>query len=89
MAERAKVGSLVVANEFAAIRLSVQQRDNGARLLIEDLRGGQSRYVDPLELEGLVWASESVLNALVDPGSWWTEAAYGSEAGSAGGGEHR
>jgi hypothetical protein len=65
--------TLVVANEFGAVRVSVDRHGNGPRLLLEDLRSGNERFFDPVELEALVWAPESTLDALVDPNVRWND----------------
>ena len=40
---------------------------NSVRLRVQDLRTGHARYLDPLQLEALVWLSDERLTALLDP----------------------
>lgn len=56
-----------LANEFAAVALSLDQDANGPRLRVEDLRTGQVGYLDPLELETLAWLPEGGLHLILDP----------------------
>ncbi|MGH3756731.1 hypothetical protein [Actinophytocola sp.] len=65
--------SMVLHNEFATVTLSVDSDANGPRLKIVDQRSGQVGFLDPLELESLVWARRNQLEALLDPGATrWT-----------------
>jgi hypothetical protein len=57
----------VVASEFATVSVSVDDRGNGTRLRLEDLRTGVVRYLDALELESIVWAPDDWVRALLDP----------------------
>ena len=57
----------VVENEFASISVKLDGEGNSVRLRVEDLRTGQARYFDPLQLEALVWLSDERLTALLDP----------------------
>ncbi|HVE27839.1 MAG TPA: hypothetical protein VNC22_20675 [Sporichthya sp.] len=59
--------SETVANEFAEIAVSVDHDANGPRLRLADLRTGRVRYLDPLELETIVWLPELTLDHLLDP----------------------
>lgn len=61
----------LVHNEFAAVSVRVDTTANGPRLRLEDHRGGRVRYLDPLQLEALVWADDDRLRALLDPGHRW------------------
>jgi hypothetical protein len=62
-------GSYIVANEFAAVRVSRDDAANGVRLRLTDLRSGQSIWLDPMALEALVWAGvEGRLAPSVEPG---------------------
>ncbi len=56
-----------VENEFAAVQLAVDERGNGPRLRIEDLKTGHVGYLDALELETLSWLPEGALHPLLDP----------------------
>ena len=57
----------VVASEFAAVSVRVDEGANGPRLRLEDLRGGKVRYLDALELETIIWLREDHLGRLLDP----------------------
>ena len=61
-------GSVVVTNEFASVEIRVEQRANGPQAWVTDRRSGVSRRIDPLALEGLVWAPEQFIASLADPG---------------------
>ncbi|MEJ2885094.1 hypothetical protein [Actinomycetospora aeridis] len=68
----------VVANEFATVAVSVDDRGNSTRLRLEDLRTGTVRYLDALELESIVWAPEDWMRALLDPSQHrWRDADRG------------
>ncbi|GAA4920240.1 hypothetical protein EV188_10269 [Actinomycetospora succinea] len=68
----------VVANEFATVAVSVDDRGNSTRLRLEDLRTGTVRYLDALELESIVWAPEAWMRALLDPSQHrWRDADRG------------
>lgn len=57
----------VVESEFASIALRLDQQGNSIRLRLEDLRTGQVRMLDALELEAIVWLEEGHLTQLLDP----------------------
>jgi hypothetical protein len=57
----------VVASEFAAVSVRLDDTANGVRLRLEDLRGGKVRYLDALELETIVWLRDEHLGQLLDP----------------------
>lgn len=57
----------VIGSEFAEISVSIDERGNGARLRLEDLRTGRVRFLDALELETIIWLPEQRLEALLDP----------------------
>lgn len=57
----------VVGNEFAEVSVRIDTEANGRRVRIEDLKSGRVRYLDPLELETLVWLPEGHLAKLLDP----------------------
>ena len=68
----------VVANEFATVSVSVDDRGNSTRLRLEDLRTGTVRYLDALELESIVWAPDEWMHALLDPSQHrWRDAGRG------------
>ncbi len=46
-------------NEFASIRISLENTRCGVRLLVEDRETGRHAYLDPIELASLcVWPEE-------------------------------
>jgi hypothetical protein len=57
----------VVASEFAAVSVRIDDTANGPRLRLEDLHGGKVRYLDALELETIIWLREDHLGRLLDP----------------------
>jgi len=57
----------VVESEFASVAVSLDEEANSVRLRLEDLRTGQVRYLDALELETIVWLDEGHLARLLDP----------------------
>jgi hypothetical protein len=61
------VDERVVANEFASVSVSIDAAANSPRLRLEDLKTGRVRFLDALELETLVWASDDDLRGLLDP----------------------
>ena len=67
MSEPDDIGIGTVANEFAAVSVSIDHGGNSPRLRVEDLRSGQVRFVDALELESIVWAPEGWFRSLLDP----------------------
>ena len=47
---------MMLINEFAAVAVDFDRTANGPRLRIADLlRGGRTAYLDPMNLEALVW----------------------------------
>ncbi|MGV9711040.1 hypothetical protein ACWDTI_10295 [Gordonia sp. NPDC003424] len=57
----------VVGSEFAEVSVNVDTHGNSTRLRLEDLRTGRVRYLDPLELETIIWLDEGHLTELLDP----------------------
>lgn len=57
----------VVESEFASISVNLDLDGNAVRLRLEDLRTGQVRYLDALELETVIWLDEGHLTTLLDP----------------------
>ena len=55
-------------SEFGHVQVEVDNSANGVRLMIRDLKTGQTIFLDPLELEGLAWARHGDLAPLLDPG---------------------
>jgi hypothetical protein len=47
----------VLANEFATVKVSLDTRGNGPRLLVEDLEDGSKIWLSPLELASLCLAT--------------------------------
>lgn len=56
---------IVLANEFAEIRIAKVRTRNGSRLLIESPKSGQWVALCPLELEALTWQSTETFSAMV------------------------
>ncbi|MCM2389439.1 hypothetical protein [Streptomyces albipurpureus] len=56
---------IVIANEFAEIRVVCVQTRNGTRLLIGSPKSGQWNTLDPLELEALTWQGPATFSAMV------------------------
>lgn len=63
---------LRLANEFASVTVRLDETGNGPRLCVVDDRSGRHRYLDPVEMESIVWADDRRLAGLVDPsaGRW-------------------
>ncbi|MCW3472648.1 hypothetical protein OMK68_23995 [Rhodococcus pyridinivorans] len=59
----------VVHSEFAQVRVSIDHQGLSPRLRLEDLKTGQVRYLDALELETIVWLRDEHLASLLDPSS--------------------
>jgi hypothetical protein len=73
---------LELDNEFASVAVMVDERANGPRLLITDLRNGRRVYLDPLELASLTWLTHDDLGPFLDPSrtGWrWDGAHEGGE----------
>jgi hypothetical protein len=56
---------IVIANEFAEVRITKVRTRNGTRLLIESPKSGQWIALCPLELESLTWQSTQTFTAMV------------------------
>ena len=56
-----------IANEFGAVRITVERSGNGPRLLIEDLGSPGRIALDPFTLVQLVWLTQPELERLSDP----------------------
>jgi hypothetical protein len=67
-----------LTNEFARVRVELDETALGDRLRVIDLRRGVEAHLDPLEVEALTRATHEQLRALVDP------AAVGEDQGRAG-----
>ncbi len=57
----------VIGNEFAEVAVGFDDRGNGPRLRLTDLRTGRVRFLDALELETIIWLRDEHLSALLDP----------------------
>lgn len=57
----------VVGSEFAEVSVDVDAEGNSTRLRLTDLRTGQVRFLDALELETIIWLAEGHLTQLLDP----------------------
>jgi hypothetical protein len=57
---------LLLNSEFAAVEVARDDRGNGPRLMIRDVRSGQSIFLDPLELASLAWVRHEEL-LFIDP----------------------
>lgn len=57
----------VVESEFASVAVSLDQDGNSVRLVLRDLRTGQVRHLDALELESVIWLEDGHLTQLLDP----------------------
>jgi hypothetical protein len=65
---------MIILNEFADVKAELDSRANGPRLKIEDLETGTTTYLDPLELQSLVWVRHKGLAPFLDPSSYrWQE----------------
>jgi hypothetical protein len=51
--------SVVLSNEFASVRVSVDHNANGVRLLVEDIESAARIYLDPLELASFCHATDA------------------------------
>ncbi len=56
---------IVVANEFAEVRVRLVETRNGARLLVESPKSGQWVALCPLEAEALTWQSTATFSAMI------------------------
>jgi hypothetical protein len=61
-------GRLVITNEFASVEIRVDELGHGPLAYVTDRKSGVTRKIDPLALEGLVWAPDSLIESLADPG---------------------
>ena len=64
---RAPAGAWVIGSEFAQVAVSLDTAANGERLRLQDMRTGQVCFLDPLELETIVWLRDDHLSSLMDP----------------------
>jgi hypothetical protein len=59
--------TLRLKNEFASVSVEIDERGNGKRLAIRDLKTGQSILLDPLELASLTRYRHAELAVFMDP----------------------
>ena len=57
----------LVKNEYASVKVTVDNEGKGTRLKVEDLSTGSHIYLDPLELQALAWATHKDLQAFARP----------------------
>jgi hypothetical protein len=60
-------------SEFASVEVDRDDRGNGTRLKIRDLRSGRCVFLDPLELAALAWSRHEELLPFLDPGRFGME----------------
>jgi len=58
---------MVLKSEFAAVEVERDDKANGPRLMVRDLRSGRSTFLDPFELAALVWVRHEELMPFLDP----------------------
>lgn len=63
--QRAVGEPVVIANEFAEVRVQRVETRNGSRLMIESPKSGQWITLDPLELESLTWQTADTFSAMI------------------------
>jgi hypothetical protein len=57
---------LILQNEFASVRLSLDSTANGPRLKITDLReGGTTKYFDPILIEALTRIPKNIIHPYI------------------------
>jgi hypothetical protein len=57
----------VVGSEYAEVSVNVDSSGNSVRLRLEDLKTGQVRFLDALEVESIIWLAEGHLSKVLDP----------------------
>ena len=64
-----------MANEFAAVAISIDVTGNGPRLKIVNRQNGRAILLDPLELASLTWLDHGSLGPFLDPSrtGWGTD----------------
>lgn len=65
LAARQHGDAIVIANEFAEVRVCRVDTRNGSRLLIESPKSGQWVTLDPLEAEALTWQGPQTFSAMI------------------------
>lgn len=72
--QRRREGGMIISNEFAAVDVEIDEGANGPRLKIEDLETGAKTFLDPLELQSLVWVPHRDFEPFLDPSAYrWKE----------------
>jgi hypothetical protein len=56
---------VILANEFAEVKLQIVKTRNGSRLRIESRNGQHAIELCPLELESLTWQSAETFSSLL------------------------
>jgi hypothetical protein len=56
---------IVIANEFAEVRICRVETRNGSRLLVESPKSGQWVALCPLEIEALTWQNPQTFSAMI------------------------
>lgn len=56
---------IVIANEFAEVRICRVETRNGSRLLVESPKSGQWVALCPLEVEALTWQNPQTFSAMI------------------------
>lgn len=54
-----------LANEFARVKVNLDETGNGPRLRIHSVLLNRTVYLDPLELELLTWQNREMMLALI------------------------
>lgn len=65
LVERTRGEVIVIANEFAEVRVRRVETRNGSRVLIESPKSGQWIALDPLEMEALTWQNTATFSAMI------------------------
>jgi hypothetical protein len=58
---------VIISNEFAVVKVEMDNEGNGDRLRLEDMDGGRVIYLDALQLENLIWIPDEKLTEYMDP----------------------
>ena len=62
-----------LSSEFASVEVDRDDRGNGPRLKIRDVRSGRCVFLDPLELAALAWCRHEELLPFLDHGRFGME----------------
>lgn len=77
----------LLSNEFAAVRVSVDRRGNGPRLLVENVESGARIMLSPLELASLCLADADDRRSWLRVGEYRDDRAVSGRPGTPGGAE--